>query len=196
MSKRKHEKEENHQDEDDSETDEDATNARSILTPAAANPSVVGKIALLGPMGRGLLESLEYAVENSNIAERTNSNNGDIGQSLIVNERVKNDVIDGFREAVASSLDDMMVHKSAPAAIMKGKVHYYNRFGGQWRFRVQDIQIRKRPIAPPGPITPDRIGHGRGKRIHSAWDVPVEDEKCDVINVNGETDLLVFDDVT
>mmetsp|Transcript_6911 Transcript_6911/g.10195 ORF Transcript_6911/g.10195 Transcript_6911/m.10195 type:complete len:200 (+) Transcript_6911:86-685(+) len=199
MSKRKHGKEVDEQEESSPETEENAANPRNILTPAAANPDVVGKIALLGPMGRGLFESLESACKKSRCISEKRSDDtvGKGRKSLMVNEQLKNDVLDGFREAVASSLDDMMVHKSAPAAIMKGKVKYYNRFGGQWRFRVQDVHIRRRPIVPPGPVAPDRIGYrGRGKKIYSAWDVPIDDEKSDVMNLKGETDVLVFDDVT
>jgi len=198
MSKRKHDKEVDEQ-EPSLDKEENAANPRNILTPASANPDVVGKIALLGPMGRGLFESLESAVKKTKCISETESDDsaGKGRHSLMINEQVKNDVLDGFREAVASSLDDMMVHKSAPAAIMKGKVKYYNRFGGQWRFRVQDVHIRRRPIVPPGPVAPDRIGYrGRGKKIYSAWDVPIDDEKCDVMNLKGETDVLVFDDVT
>ena len=71
-----------------------------------------------------------------------------------------------------------------PAALLKGKLKYYNRMGGQWRIVVSDAEIRERVNLPQNVKQKDQL---------SLWDHSVE-AKSESIPINGELVILAYDD--
>lgn len=71
-----------------------------------------------------------------------------------------------------------------PAALLKGKLKYYNRMGGQWRIVVSDAEIRQRVNLPPNVKQKDQL---------NLWDHSVE-AKAESIPIDGELVILAYDD--
>jgi hypothetical protein len=85
-------------------------------------------------------------------------------ENIQISQQFRNDVVDQFGLATfdafyqndkknkypsQNDLDQVINNREAfqdepPAALLHGKVKYYNRFGGQWRIVVSDAEIRSR----------------------------------------------------
>eukprot|EP00957_Ditylum_brightwellii_P209343 15361277-Ditylum_brightwellii.AAC.1 len=103
---------------------------------------------------------------------------------------------------------------SPPAALLRGKIHHYNRMGGQWRIVVTDTKLRPRLVHlnENDSIEKKKKKHDtkRRKKI-SLWDQCEEvcnstrkavggggemnDDDDFTIKLNGKLQILAYDDV-
>ena len=101
-------------------------------------------------------------------------------------------IMQAFGEAVAQSQQEQFQLEAAdntitpdvplaPAALLRGRVHHYNRLGTKWRFLVEDVEIH-----PRKPL--DK--HRRKRERHSLW----IDAQEPVMRI-PRLELLLYDDM-
>ena len=78
--------------------------------------------------------------------------------------------------------------ENSPDELLRGKVHYYNRFGGKRRIVLKDVEIQPRTNFDPN----RKKLHGQSLWERSASGNP----EVEPIKVNGYLQVLAFDDVT
>ena len=135
---------------------ENARKKRPKLCPTKANPEITSKISMLNPMGQALHRTLE----SHDITE--NNEDGEMQQYIL----------EAYQNAMVEELDNLMTNKSAPAAIMRGTIAHYNRFGGQWRISVNmeknENNVPASLVSRPElneVIVPDGDGRGKGRIV-------------------------------
>lgn len=75
--------------------------------------------------------------------------------------------------------------KLAPAALLRGRVHHYNRFGSKWRLVVEDAEIHARK-----PLDPQR----RKRERPSLWSLLPNDASAPVLQL-PRLEILLYDDI-
>ena len=159
---------------------------------APADSQLVQKIALLGPIGQALQESLQDMVHESLLKELHESDQ-EQGQVETTTEAVIDDTIaDRILASFAKAVSDTKWHggpKSPPSALLKGRVEYYNRFDGSWDITVADAELRPRVIL-------DVNRKKRSRDRPSLWDVSLREQKeTPSIKLEGTLQVLVYDDL-
>lgn len=94
-----------------------------------------------GPIGQCLQEALNDLVSESFVEEMEQEVGDSTGQtpSTIFDKSMADCVMNSFGRAVADS-----EWNDAPAALLRGRVDYYNKMNDKWRIVVQDAQLRPR----------------------------------------------------
>jgi hypothetical protein len=88
-------------------------------------------------------------------------------------------------EAVTRTSNSEDVAKLAPAALLRGRVHHYNRFGSKWRIVVEDVEIH-----PRKPLDPQR----RKRERPSLWSLIPEDDAAPVLQL-PRLEILLYNDI-
>lgn len=165
--------------------------------PDTADPNMTGNVSMLSKLGQSLVAALDST--NSSSCSRSNRS-GDIETDFEfrVDEIMRDEVINGFRTAMAEEMDSMIIQKAAPACLMKGKIEYYNRYRGQWRIRVSDVEMyRRKNICKKEITNPGR--YNKWKKVPDFWKANVAEDEDPLIleGVQGEkfyADVLTYDD--
>lgn len=120
--------------------------------------SLVSSVALQGAVG----ECLEAALQEVFGTEGTED-------SVAVHH-----VLESFGNAVAVS-----DWKTAPRALLQGRLDHYNRIGGQWRILTEDVELKTRPSKVQ-------------KRYKgSLWDQEATEES---VSLPGSLEILAYND--
>lgn len=159
---------------------------------APADFQLVQKIALLGPIGQALQESLHDMVQESLIMELHESDQEQGQVEPITEPIIDNKIADRILASFAKAVSDTKWHggpKCPPSALLKGRVEYYNRFDGSWDITVADAEMRPRVIL-------DANRKKRARDRPSLWDVSLTEQKgIPSIKLDGTLQVLVYDDL-
>lgn len=165
--------------------------------PAPADLNMTGNVSMLSKLGQSLIAAL-HSTNSSSCSRSDRSGDVETDFEFRVDEIMRDEVINGFRTAMAEEMDSMIIEKAAPACLMKGNIEYYNRYRGQWRIRVSDVEMHRRKnlckkeIANPG-------RYNKWKKVPDFWKANVDEDEDPLIleGVQGEkfyADVLTYDD--
>lgn len=160
--------------------------------PAKADPALVQKIAMMGPIGQSLHESLQDMIQQSLLRELQEPNNSDDGQEENAVDNVDNDFADAVLASFGTAVSDTNWHvepSAPPAALLKGRLEYYNRFDGNWDIMVTETELRPRVL-----LDPNR--KKRPRERPSLWEVSLREERGrPTTTLDGNLQILVYDDL-
>ena len=186
MSKRKRD---NQAFEGDTINHKDKETYENNLMPTPTNSKIVHSLSLINPFGRALTTTLEhfhtYDDDVINSKDTDGDNNNKNKTSL--NNSIKQDILKGYQIAMEEELRDLVRYKTGPTGLIHGNIEHFNRFGGQWRFRLSAGSLT---LAPRINKTDKKVkGYNRRRSI---WD-GIEQHVVK-LNEDVEADVLVFDD--
>jgi hypothetical protein len=160
--------------------------------PAKADPAIVQKIAMLGPIGQSLHESLQDMIQESLVRELQELNNCDDGQEENATDNVDHILADAVLASFGTAVSDTNWHSepsAPPAALLKGRLEYYNRFDGNWDIMVTEAELRPRVM-----LDPNR--KKRPRERPSLWEVSLREERGrPTTALDGNVQILVYDDL-
>lgn len=172
------------EDKDNNDNDKDSMNSK-VHPPKRTNPSIVHTLSLLNPFGRSLTTALDTL-------QHTQDDDGDSSSSsTIMNDTIRQDIIQGYQLAMEEELNDLLLQNTGPAGMIRGNILHYNRFGGQWRFRLEAGSLMLAPRCPNKPSLIATVG-SIGSKKWNLWG-GVEQHAVELCG-DLETDVLVFDD--
>ena len=165
-------------------------NSKTNMPPPPADPELVQKIALLSPIGQCLQESLQDMIQESLVRELQEADQHDEKAAPSIDSDIADRILDSFGKAV-SDTDWHREFKgiAPPAALLRGRIDYYNRVEGRWEIMVDNAELRPRALLDPN----------RKKRTRerpSLWDVSLRQEKRrPTTTLEGKLQVLVYDDL-
>mmetsp|Transcript_6377 Transcript_6377/g.12025 ORF Transcript_6377/g.12025 Transcript_6377/m.12025 type:complete len:222 (+) Transcript_6377:161-826(+) len=139
--------------------------------PQRPDANVITRIGRLNPVAHCLDQVLEEWMQEQSYVDtdetRVTPRGGVVvAENIKITQQFRNDAVDKFTNATFDAFchsDDNVYsdqkrgqvgshsggestvrQDEPPAALLHGKVKYYNRFGGQWRIVVSDAEIRSR----------------------------------------------------
>ena len=81
-----------------------------------------------------------------------------------------------------------------PAAVLRGRINQYNRFGTKWRIVVDDAELM---ISPPIGLPPKRSTKKRDRRTMSSWSLMTQPPQPEsTSNANNNMNALSTDETT
>ena len=126
--------------------------------------------------------------------EAEEGTNPDSALPPVVDDRLKERLLRAYGDAVAA--DDNRGRAEPPAAILRGRLLHYNRFGRQWRIAVADAEIRPRTNLSDSRAGTYKYKHeGRNRATTTLWDASARCPEGDVIKLDGEVLILAYDDL-
>jgi hypothetical protein len=169
--------------------------------PTPPPPALSSKIAAIGPIGKSLEEALHELCQqdldatddssssksdgmDESLAKSIMKSYTDITASIPYDCRTKNT---GSRRRQSlsreeSNTNDTVKRSTAPAAILKGEIQYYNRIGGQWRIIV------KNAVLMPRRLKVGTVGSNGRKGVMLDWDQDAAvDNDEEIIDDDGES---------
>lgn len=132
--------------------------------PSPPDPAISSKIAAIGPIGKCLEEALNELLSEQDHDDSVHDEDGDSSshKSNKLDESLAKTIIKSYADAVATTSYDHRTkntgyhctknqssdakHTTAPAALLKGEIEYYNRIGGQWRIIVKNAVLMPRRV--------------------------------------------------
>lgn len=154
--------------------------------PPPADKRLVGQIAQGGPIGQCLHKALDDLVAES-FAQQADEEDTDKNASF--DNKMAQRVMTSFGRAVAESRDDW---NDCPAALLRGRVDYYNKMEQKWRIVVEDGEIRPRVSL--------ENGRSRKKQKVSLWDAAsvaqgdTQGDQPQSVKLSGALQILAFND--
>lgn len=182
-----------------------------VPPPRLADPASTTKVSWMSPIGRSLEQAIQsfekiYApVEEGDddtivsVQESSIENDNNI---YTMDEHISKRIRHSYEEAVTNtqwyskdgsfSLDSTNTSKvSPPAALLKGKIKHYNRFGAHWKIVLEeDAKLLPRPnLVPTTDVS-------RFSKIRTLWDDCTEnpDSNSDKTTSNNSIGLANLED--
>jgi len=175
---------------------------------------VLSRIGRLNPVASCLDEALtELMHEQQSEATYDNHNSSQSqAESEASQEDKEKEVVvidDEFRESILSKFGkatshafydeerttikppDDMHDPEPPAALLFGKIKYFNRFGGQWRIVVSDVEIRPRVDVDYSTLVKKRDLVSLGETSRRQMEKELKWKRR---RINGDTGLLKMND--
>lgn len=155
--------------------------------PPPAPADTISKIVMQAPYAKCLQEALQDVVAESLVNEVEGEEAIEVrgspgGDPIPFDQEMANHTLQAFGNAASkTNWTGEAPRKTAPRAVLRGRIAYYNRYNDRWRIVVEDAEIR-----PRVPLSRKR----RKRDRTSLWEASTEQPH----RLSGSLQILAYDD--